>query len=91
MERGKKYVENISSRSLKKTSDQQKLRLQSVYFQFSSDKIDQNTNFAILSSGEMAFFGITVNFITQKLKSKHLAISVFSDGKRGNIFHIFQA
>ena len=29
---GLKYVENISSRSLKKTSDQRKLRLLSVYF-----------------------------------------------------------
>ena len=53
----------------------------------------QNTNFAKLPSGKMAFFDITVNFITQKLKSKHLAISVFSgqrffEGTRGNIFHI---
>ena len=47
-------------------------------FQFLSDEIDQNTNFAKLPGGEMAFFGITVNCITQKLKSKHLAISVFS-------------
>ena len=29
---GPEYVENISSRSLKKTSDQRKLRLLSVYF-----------------------------------------------------------
>ena len=29
---GPEYVENISSRSLKKTSDQRKLRLLNVYF-----------------------------------------------------------
>jgi len=46
-----------------------------LIFQFLSDEIDQNTNFAKLPSGQMAFFD---NFITQKLKSKHLAISVFS-------------
>ena len=68
-------MENISSRSLKKTSDQRKLRL---LFQSLSDKIDQNNNFAKLLSGKMAFFDINVYIITQELKSKHLAISVFS-------------
>ena len=47
-------------------------------FQFLSDKIDQNANFAKLPSGTMAFFDIIVNLITQKLKSKDLAITVFS-------------
>jgi hypothetical protein len=69
-------VENISSCSLKKTSDQRKLRLLSDFFL--SDKIDQSTNFAKLLSVKMSFFDITANFITQKLKSRHLAISVFS-------------
>jgi hypothetical protein len=47
-------------------------------FQFLSDKIYQNNNFAKLPSGKTAFFDITVIFTTQKLKSDHLAISVFS-------------
>ena len=47
-------------------------------FQFLNDKIDQNTNFAKLPIGKMTFFDITVNFIIKKLKSKHLALSVFS-------------
>ena len=65
-------------------------------FPFLSDRIDQRTNFAKLLCSKMAFLDITVNFITQKLKSKHLAISVFSsqsffEGTRGKFFHIFRA
>jgi hypothetical protein len=41
-------------------------------FQFLNDRIDQNTNFAKLVMCQMAFFGITVNFIVQNLKNKHL-------------------
>ena len=72
---GPDYVENIFSRPLKKNSDQRKLIVVSVYFQFLSDKINQNSNFDKLSSGKMAFFCITVNFIIKKLKSKPLAVS----------------
>ena len=45
----------------------------------------------------MAFFGITVCLIIQKLKTKHLVCSQFSlagdffEGTRKNILHIFRA
>ena len=39
----------------------------------------------------MAFFGITVNSIIQKLKSKHLVFLNFFEGTRENIMHIFRA
>ena len=59
-------------RFLKKTSDQRKLRLLFA-FPFVSDEIDQPTNFAKLLFSKMAFFDITVNFITQKLKKNPLS------------------
>ena len=65
-------MENISSRSLKKTSDQRKLRL---LFQSLSDKIIKKSHFTTRHFGKI---GVLVNFITQKLTSKHLAFSVFS-------------
>ena len=43
---GPEYVENISSRSLKKTSDQKTKSTKYLLFNFLSDEIDQNTNFA---------------------------------------------
>ena len=42
-----------------------------------NDKIDQNTNFAKLPSAKCHFFGKTVNFVIQKLKSKHLVCLSF--------------
>ena len=48
--------------------------------------------FCQIAKCQTAFFGITVNFIIQKLKSKHLFVSVFSgdrfffEGTRENIF-----
>jgi hypothetical protein len=55
-----------------------------------SDKIDQNTNFSKLTSGKMASFGITLNFITQRLKSEQLFYLVrgFFEGMRGNIWNV---
>ena len=44
-------------------------------FQFLSDKIIKKSHFTTWQFGKI---GVLVNFITQKLKSKHLAISVFS-------------
>ena len=46
----------------------------SVYF-----SIDQNINFLQIAKCQMFFFGITVNSIIQKLKSKHLLCLSFSD------------
>ena len=70
---------------------------QFVMLQLLNSKIDQNTNFAKLPSAkcQMAFYGITVNFIIQKLKSKHLVCLSFSggwffEGTRENILHIFR-
>ena len=60
-------MENISSRFLKKLSDQRKLRLLSVYF-----SVFEWRNL------QLGKIGVLVNLITQKLKSKHLAFSVFS-------------
>ena len=65
-------------------------------FQFLNDKIVQNTNLAKLPVPN-GFFGITVNFIIQKLKSKHfvclsfLRWQFFFEGTRENILHIFRA
>ena len=49
-----------------------------------SDKIDQSTNFAKLPSAkcQMAFYGITVNSMIQKLKS------VFWENERKYLKHI---
>ena len=41
-------------------------------FQFVTDKIDQNVKW------QMALFGITVDFIIQKLKSKCIVCLIFS-------------
>ena len=63
-------MENISSRSLKKTCHQ---RLLSVYFStFDWWNLQLHQKKPILLLGNMA------KLITQKLKSKHLAISFFS-------------
>ena len=75
---GPEYVENISSRSLRKTSDQRKLRLLSVYFsilEWWNIQLYQKRYFPTWQFGKIV---VLVNFITQKLKRKHLAISVFS-------------
>ena len=69
---GPEYVENISSCSLKKTSDQRKLRVRSVYFSTLRDEIYSYITW------QFGKIGVLVNFVTQKLKSKHLAQSVFS-------------
>ena len=94
---GPEYVQNIFSRSLKKASHQKKTECLLFNFQFLNDKIDQNTNFAKLSSAKWLFFGIIVNFAIQKLNSKHLVClsflwwEVFFEGTRENILHIFRA
>jgi hypothetical protein len=59
-----------------------------------SDKIiKKKSHFTTWQFGKI---GVLLNFITQKLLTKHLAISVFSglryfERTRGNIFHIFRA
>ena len=63
-------------------------------FPFLNNKIDQKTNFAKLPITKWLFFGITVNFIIQKLKIKHLVSlsflwwHVFFEGMSENILHI---
>ena len=47
---GPEYVENISSRSLKKPVTRENWEKLSVWFWIFDDKIDQNSNFAILPS-----------------------------------------
>ena len=62
-------------------------------FQFLNDKIDQNTNFAKLPSAKWLFFGTTVNFSLQILKSKHLVCLSFWDisrDSRANIYLLMQ-
>ena len=46
-------------------------------FQFLNDKIDKNTNFSKLPCTKWLFFGITVIFIIQKLKTKCLVYLSF--------------
>ena len=63
------------SRSLKKPVSRENWENYVFTFQFLNDEIDQNTNFV---KCQMAFFGsITVNSITQKLKSKRLVYLSF--------------
>ena len=70
-----------------------KLRVNFVIFEWWNWSKHQ---FCQIFKCQMAFFGITVNFITQKLKSKHLVClsflwwQVFFEGTRENIFHIFR-
>ena len=47
-------------------------------FQFLSDEIYSYTKIKPFGTWQFGKIGVLVNFITQKLKSKHLAISVFS-------------
>ena len=47
-------------------------------FQFLSDKIYSYIKKSHFTTWQFGKVGVLVNFITQKLKSKHLAISVFS-------------
>ena len=68
----------IQYKVIKYKSDTQKKLSNFAKKLFLNDKMDQNTNFDKFTSAKCLFFGIIVNFITQKLKSKHLAISVFS-------------
>ena len=71
---GPEYVKNIFSRSLKKTCHQRKL----FAFQFLNDKIYsyiyQKRPFGTWQFGKI---GVLVNFIIQKLKSKHLVCLSF--------------
>ena len=50
---GLEYMENISSRSLRKTSYQRKLIQTKLFL---NDKIDQNTNLAKLPSAKRIFW-----------------------------------
>ena len=95
--KGPEYVLNIFSRSLKKTCHQRKTETNyKVFtFQFLNDKftVISKKSFVTRHFGKI---GVLVNFITRKLESKQLAISVFSGQRffkrrRGNIFHIFRA
>ena len=55
-----------------KTLSPEKTETKQVFtFQLLNDKIVQNTNFAKLPSAKWLFFGIDINIIIQKLKSKH--------------------
>jgi hypothetical protein len=47
-------------------------------FQFLSDEIYSYIKKSHFDTWQFGKIGVLVNFITQKLKSKHLAISVFS-------------
>ena len=42
-----------------------------------NDKIDQNTNFAKLPCAKCLFFGITLSFIIQKMKTKQIVYLSF--------------
>ena len=63
-------------------------------FQFLNNKIDQNTSFAKLPSGNWLF---CYNCKYSKIEKNTLSLSQFSlvtgifEGMRGNILHIFQA
>ena len=95
---GPEYVENISSPSLKKTSDQRKLRqTKCILFNFLMIKITVIPKKKPFGTCQFGKFGVLINFIIQKLKSKHLVCLsfpwsvIFFEGTRGNIFHIFRA
>ena len=83
---GPEYMENISSRFLRKTSDQRKLRQPKCLL----------FNFLKKPVGTWWFgkIGVLVHFVTQNWKVNSWFVSVFSrgffKGTRGNIFHIFR-
>ena len=69
------YVLNIFSRSLKKTRENwDKLSVHFSIFEWWNWPKHQ---FCQIAKCQMAFFGITVNFIIQRLKSKHLVCLSF--------------
>ena len=49
----------------------------SVYFSILNDEIDKKHQFCQIAKCQMAFFGMTENFIIQKLKSKQLVCLSF--------------